>query len=73
MLFVSDLSTATVGIIFVSCLQVCVMAGEIIILHLMDIITASRNIVHTFWSKKSILGTIFQSSSTMRTVMLLEL
>lgn len=73
-LFLSDLSTATVVIISVSCLQVCVLAGEIlIILHSMDSITASRKIVHTFWSKKSILDTIFQSSSTMRTVMLLEL
>lgn len=70
----SDLSTATVGIIYVSCLQVCVMAGEIlIILHSMDSITASRKIVHTFWSERSFLYTIFRSSSTMRTVMLLEL
>lgn len=74
LLFISDLSTAPVSIIIVSCLQACVLAGEIlIILHLMDSITASRKIVHTFWSKRSFLDTIFQSSSTMRTVMLLEL
>lgn len=73
-LFISDLSAAMVSIIFVSCLQVCVLAGEIlIILHSMDSITASRKIVHTFWSKRSFLNTIFRSSSTMRTVMLLEL
>lgn len=71
--FISDLSRVTVSIVVVSCLQVCVLAGEIlIILHLMEHITASRKIVHMFWSKRSFLDIIFRSSSTMRTVMLLE-
>ena len=72
--FISGLSPATVSIIFVSCLQVCVMAGEILIIsHSTGSITVSRKIVHMFWFKRSFLYTTFLSSSTMRTVMLLEL